>query len=454
MIGKAQAKKLTSLVFKASRADQVEVLLYGYNQALTRFANNYIHQNVNESNISVGIRSIFGKKIGSASTNSLDPKRIQEAIAWSERIASFQRDNPDFKTLPKIKPSIYRPTSGYVKETAGFSNDERARAVAEIIAVAQKHSLTAFGSVSNGTAEIVVANNLGTFGYDRTCDIFCNIVMTSATSSGYVQAGSRYAGKMNFKNIALATARKALAAADPIALEPGSYTTIFEPLAVQDIMSYLGYYGFNGKMFEEGRSFLTGKLGSKIFDSKLTITDDPFNRRGFTAGFDFEGAPKRKLVLIDRGVAVNVTYDSLTAARAKKINTGHAMPAPNPFGPVPTHMVIKGGTETMEEMIRKTSRGILVTRLHYTNVIDPFKMIITGMTRDGTFLIENGAITKAVKNFRFTENIVEALNRVEAVGRTSELVPFEPGYGARFGRGMFVPALKIKDFTFTSATEF
>lgn len=454
MIGKAQAKKITNLVFKASRADQVEVLFYGYNQALTRFANNYIHQNVNESNVSVGIRSIFGKKIGSASTNSLDPKRIQETVAWSERIASFQRDNPDFQTLPDIKPSVYRPTSGYVKATAGFSNNERARAVAEIIAVAQKNSLTAFGSVSNGAAEILAANNHGTFAYDRTCDIFCNIVMTGATSSGYVQAGSRYADKINFKKVALAAASKALAAADPMTLEPGPYTTIFEPLAVQDIFSFLGYYGFNGKMFEEGRSFLSGKLGSKVFDPKITITDDPFNRRGFTAGFDFEGVPKRKLVLVDRGVAVNVAYDSMTAARAKKTNTGHAMPAPNPFGPVPTHMILKGGTETLEEMIRNTPRGILVTRLHYTNVIDPFKMIITGMTRDGTFLIENGAITKAVKNFRFTENIVEALNRVEAVGRVPELVPFEPGYGARYGRGMFVPPLKIKDFTFTSATEF
>lgn len=454
MIGKTQLKKLIDLVFRSSRADQVEVLIYGYNSALTRFANNYIHQNVNESDLSIGIRSIFGRKIGSASTNSLDPKRIREAVLWSERIASFQRDNPDFQTLPKVAPSAYRPSRGYVPETARFSNADRARAVAEIIAVAKKNSLTAFGSVSNGIAEIAVANNHGTFAFDRACDIFCNIVMTGATSSGYVQTGSRYAGRVNFRKAALTAARKALAAADPVALEPGPYTTIFEPLAVQDIVSFLAYYGFNGKMFEEGRSFLAGKLGQPVFDPGITIIDDPFNRRGFASGFDFEGVPKRRLVLVDRGRAVNVVYDSITAARAKKPNTGHALPAPNPFGPVPTHITIKGGTGSLEDLIRETARGILVTRLHYTNVIDPYKMVITGMTRDGTFLIENGAIVRAVKNFRFTENIIEALNRVEAVGRTSELVPFEPGYGARSGRGMFVPALKIRDFTFTSATEF
>lgn len=454
MIGKVQAKKICKMVFDLSRADQVEVVVYNYHQALTRFANNYIHQNVNEENTTIGVRSIFGKKIGYASTNALDAKQIKETVTWSERIASFQRDNPDFQSLPRVKSTAYRPSRGFLPATARFLNQQRAQAVAEIIKVARRNSLTAFGSVSNGTAEIVVANNLGTFAYDRSSDIFCNIVMTGASSSGYVQAGSRDATKMNFGKIAEKAAQKAIAAVDPIALEPGVYTTIFEPLAVQDLISYLGYYGFNGKMFEEGRSFLTGKLGQQIFDQRITIIDDPFNHRGYSAAFDFEGVPKRRLVLVDRGVAVNVVYDSLTAARAKKVNTGHAMPGPNPFGPVPMNMIMKGGKETLEEMIRNTPRGILVTRLHYTNVIDPFKMVITGMTRDGTFLVENGKISRAVKNFRFTENLVAALNRVEAVGRPSELVPYEPGYSGRFARGIFVPALKIRDFTFTSATEF
>jgi predicted Zn-dependent protease len=207
-------------------------------------------------------------------------------------------------------------------------------------------------------------------------------------------------------------------------------------------------------MYEEGRSFLSGKLGTKVLDSKINLIDDPFNMKGFPAAFDFEGIPKKRVHLVRSGVAENVVYDTLTATRAKKKSTGHALSAPNPFGPIPMHIILKGGDSSLEDMIKQTEKGILVTRFHYTNVIDPYKLIITGMTRDGTFLIEKGVITRGLKNLRFTENVIEALNRVSAIARKPELAPFEPGYGGRLGRGVFAPALKIDDFTFTSATEF
>jgi len=454
MIGKTAAKNLVNLVLKESKADQVEVLVYNYDQALTRFANNYIHQNVNESNTGVNVRSIFGKRIGSASTNSLDPQKVRDTVRWAETIARFQKDNPDFDSLPSVNSRAYKKIDAFVPETARFSNVGRAEAVAVIIAIAKRHGLTAFGSVSNGASEIAIGNSRGTFAYAKNSDIFCNIVMSGENSSGYVQTGSRFVGKINFRKAAETAARKAIDSRDPVAIEPGKYVTIFEPLAVQDLLSFLCHYTFNGKMYEEGRSYLSGKLGTKVLDSKITLLDDPFNMKGFPAAFDFEGFPKQRIHLVRSGVAENVVYDTMTANRARKKSTGHALSAPNPFGPVPMHIRLKGGDSSLEEMIKQTKKGILVTRFHYTNVIDPYKLVITGMTRDGTFLIEDGKITRGLKNLRFTENVIEALNRVAAIARKSELYPFEPGYGGRLGHGIFAPTLKINDFTFTSATEF
>lgn len=454
MIGKKETRKIINFALKESSAGQTEAIIYNYDSALTRFANNYIHQNVEELNTAFSVRTIFGKKIGSASTNSLGPQKIKDAIKWAETIARFQKENPFFVSLPKANSKDYRQLTAYSKKTADFSPIQRAEAVRQIISVAKKYGFVAYGSISNGSLEVALGNSLGTFAYFHTSDVFCNVVMSGNDSTGYAQARFHDVSNMAYTMLAETAAKKAIISENPIEISPGEYTTIFEPLAVSDLINYLAVYAFNGKLFEEGRSYLTGKLGKKVVDKRLTINDDPFNKNGFPFPFDFEGVPKRRMVLVDRGVAKNVVYDSLTASKAKKKSTGHALPAPNPYGPIPIHLVMKGGNETLSQMIKKTKRGLLVTRLHYTNVIDPYKLIVTGMTRDGTFLIENGTITRGVKNLRFTENVFEALNRVEAIARVPELTAEEPGYSGRFAGGSIVPAMKIKDFTFTSATEF
>ncbi len=454
MIGKKEVKKIVDLALKYSDADQIGVLILNHEQALTRFANNHIHQNVKESDSTVSIQVVFGKKIGFASTNSLVPQKIRETVKWAEEIARFQRENRDFVSLPKVKKSEYRNVETFSKQTARFSNSDRAQAVAEIVDVAKEYSLTAFGSVSNGAAEVCVSNSLGTFAYAICDDLFCNIVMAGKNSTGYTQSGTRNIDEIDFRSLAETSAEKAIMSADPIKIAPGEYTTIFEPLAASEFLDFLGNYAFNGRIFEEGRSYLSGKLGSKIVDDKIAITDDPYRKKGFAFPFDFEGEPKKKLVLIDRGIAKNVVYDSLTASKSGKKSTGHALTAPNPFGPVPLHMTMKGGNKGFKEMVNETKRGILVTRFHYTNIIDPYKLVFTGMTRDGTFLIENGQITKGIKNLRFTENIISCLNRLDDVSKKSALVAREPGYGSRFATGVIVPSIKIRNFAFTSTTEF
>jgi predicted Zn-dependent protease len=454
MIEKDKAKKIVDYILKNSKADQTEVVIFDFDSALTRYANNYIHQNVQESNTGVHIRVAFGKKIGSSYTNSTEPDKVREALRWAETIARCQADNPYFSELPEIKPSLYKKVNAYDKRTAQLPPDKRAEAVREIIDIAKKNKLTCYGSVSNGSATIIIGNSKGRFAHRQTSDIFCNIVMATDNSTGYVQSGAKSIDEIDFSKLAKMAAEKALKSKDPIELSPGKYTAIFEPLAVSDILSYLCYYAFNGKIYEEGRSFISGKLLTKIVDERITIIDDPFYAKGFPYSFDFEGVPKKKLVLIEKGIAKNVVYDTITANMGKKKSTGHALMYPNPFGPVPLHIVMKGGNSSIEEMIANTKKGILITRLHYTNVIDPYKLIFTGMTRNGTFLIEDGVVTKGIKNLRFTENIFDALNRIEAISRRTELVVDEPGYGARMPHGMVVPALKIRDFTFTSATEF
>lgn len=454
MIGKKEAKKIVNIALKHTKADQTEVVIFNQTQALTRFANNYIHQNVNESNSTISIRVVFGKKIGSASTNSLAPKKIKETVKWAEEIAKFQHENRDFISFPCVKKKEYRDIKTFVKKTAQFSSIERANAVAEIVDIAKKYSLTSFGSVSNGLAEICISNSLGTFAYAICDDIFCNIVMSGENSTGYVQSGIRDVDDMNFKSLAKIAADKALMSANPITITPGQYTTIFEPLAASEFLEFFGDFAFNGKLFEEGRSYLTGKLGSKIVDERITIVDDPYKKTGFVFPFDFEGLPKKKLVLVDKGIAKNLVYDSLTASKAKKKSTGHALLAPNPFGPIPLHLTMKGGSKSIEKMISETDKGILVTRFHYTNVIDPRKLTFTGMTRDGTFLIEKGKIKRGIKNLRFTENIIECFNRLDDISKKSILVASEPGYGSRFGSGIIVPSIKVRNFAFTGATDF
>ncbi len=454
MIGKTETRKIVDMVVKQSKADQIEVSLLNHDQALTRFANNYIHQNVSESNTSISIRVIFGKKIGTAATNSLEEKKIQQTIAWAEKIAQFQRENDDFVSLPQAKQDAYPSVKIFSQHTEQFSAQDRAHVVAEIVKVANKNSLNTYGSVSKGTAEMCVGNSLGTFAYSTYGDVFCNVVMASDDSTGYAQAGARDVRTVDFKYLAETAAHKALMSKSPVDIAPGKYTTIFEPLAASEFLQYLAYYAFNARLFQEGRSFLTGKLGSRIIDERITVIDDPLADNGFSFPFDFEGVPKQRLVLIHNGVAKNVVYDSLTASKENKVSTGHALGAPNPFGPVPLNVVMKPGERSLDDMISETDKGILVTRFHYTNVIDPHKLTFTGMTRDGTFLIEKGKVTRGVKNLRFTENIIEVLNRVEALSDRTELVADDPGYGDRFATGIVTPAVKIKDFTFTSATEF
>ena len=452
MLGESRTKDLLKKTLAMSKADQTEVVLLAEDSYLTRFANSYIHQNVAERNYLVSVRAAIGKRIGQATTNSLSPADVKATVARAVQIAGVQRENKDFVSLPASDGKIAEMDL-YVPETARYSAEQRALQVRKICKLSERHQARAFGAFSTGTVELGIANSLGIMRYNRSTDAALNAVVMTDTGAGYGQGAHRDVRRIQVGRIAESAVRKAVDSRRPTELKPGRYTVVLEEAAAFTLLEFLNYTGFSARAVQEGRSFMGPNFGKRIVDPRITIADDPGRRQGFAFPFDFEGVAKQRVVLIERGVARNVVYDSLTAGRENKRSTGHALLAP-PFYPMASNLVMSPGDKTVDQMVASTERGVYITRFHYCNLIDPMPVSITGMTRDGTFLIERGRITRPVRNLRFTESVLDALNRVAAVGSRLQLVSESGGYGHRFATGSLVPALKIEKFNFTGATEF
>jgi predicted Zn-dependent protease len=295
-----------------------------------------------------------------------------------------------------------------------------------------------------------VANSLGVWAYGATTNAEINTVIMSDTSSGYASAFALDVNDLHFEAVGREALDKCLSSQNPRALDPGEYTVILEPYAVQDFVQMMSHTGFSAVALQEGRSFMAGKMGQQIVDPRVSIWDDGLDAGGIPLPFDYEGVPKRRVDFIREGVARGVVYDSYHAGKEEGVeSTGHALPAPNTFGPFPLNTFFGPGEGALQDMIAGTARGIYVTRFHYTRPVEPAKVIITGMTRDGTFLIENGEIAHPVKNLRFTQSYLAALNNLQDVGRDTRLLRGAWGLGSTR-----VPALKLDEFTFTGATEF
>ncbi len=446
MLGEQKIRMITNKILSLSTADQTEVLFLGEDSGLTRFANSYIHQNVAECNAELRVRVVVGKRIGVASTNDLGDEALQRVVETAMTIASLQHENPDFISLPE--PAPLPKVNGFIERTAAFTPEERARAVSVICQLAKEKGLTASGAFTTSTYELAVANSLGIFAYYPTTLADLNTVIMSDSSSGYANATSLDVAEIDPEAVASEAVRKAIRSRGPQEIEPGQYAVILEEYAVADLLLHLSHLGFGALAVQERRSFMCDRFGERIVDERISIWDDGLDPKGLPLPFDFEGVPKQRVNLIERGIAKAVVYDSYTAGREEgKRSTGHALPAPNTYGPTPLNLFMGAGEATKEEMLASTERGIWVTRFWYTNPVHPLKTIITGMTRDGTFLIEGGDIARPIKNLRFTQSILEALSRVEMIGRTTKLER------AFFG-AIRVPALKIGGFNFTGTTQF
>lgn len=446
MIGKETALRLLRKVVEQSPADQTEAVLMTEDSSLTRFAHSSVHQHVAERNATLILRVVLGKKIAVVTTNRLDASLAKDVLQKAISLAKAQKPNEAFLSLPRPRPIPVLRT--YHESIDSLTPREKVKRIQKLFALAREKGLGTSGAFSSGKVEVVVLSSLGIEAYQRYSDVFFHLVADNGEHSGYASYAARSPEGLDIESLSHKAFGK-IRSGKRIEIEPGEYETILEPYAVSELLSFLGSLGFHALAVQEGRSFLCDAMGKQMVDPKVTIYDDGLDPEGLQIPFDFEGIPKSRVTFFENGIAQAITYDSLTAGREGKESTGHALMAPNTEGPIPLNLFMRSGESTLEEMVRSVRRGVYVTRFHYTNVVEPMKAIITGMTRDGTFLIEEGEIKQPLRNLRFTESILRALGRVKAISRDRSLCSEGTVYSRRFITGTVAPALQVDGFNFS-----
>ena len=447
MIQREQAEKILKTVLQASTADETQVVLQSEDLCQTRFNNNWIHQHLFRETYSVEIKVIHQNRVGIATVNSLDEASLRKGVADAMHNASVVKPNPNWVSLPDPKP--IREIDGINLNTLNLSDMDRADLVASMIDVAKANHVDASGSFSNELSSIAVANSKGVMAYHAGNNLRIRSIMANGLQTGYSEAMATDVRDIDFVAVAKdALWKSKLKAEESLTLELGSYDTIFEPQAVADLIRFPGYIAFQGQSFLDGRSFMAKSMGQQVFDEKVTVYDDAYDARHIPMPMDAEGMPKQKVMIVENGIAKGVVFDHATAVRAGKESTGHATLGRR-GGPNPSHLIIAPGQSSIEEMIRNTKRGVYVTRFHYTHCPEPMQVIATGTTRDGTFLIENGEIVARLKNLRYTDSMIRVFANVDSLSKQQYLVK-----DWWFTFTMLVPAMKIRDFTFTGNTTF
>ena len=427
-------------------ATEAEVLVMAGDSALTRFANSEIHQNVVERSLTVNLRYVVGKRIAVVSTGKVDPDGLRSLVNRAAAIARSCEELDDWGGLPQPEGDAPAKVRAWSDGSAEATPEFSAEGVRAVIAAADAAGVTAYGSFSNDAEAVAVANSAGIRAAEnRTSAQLLTVHMSPDGGTGYAEGVSMDATRIDAAAIGREAAAKARAGDHAVTVEPGDYPVVLEEYAVVDISDMLGYLGFSALAVQEDRSFV--EAGRRIGSELVTVTDDGSDTNGLPMGFDYEGVPKQRVPMVDAGICREVVYDAQTAARAGRRSTGHGLPAPNSYGPFPLNAVMSAGSTPRDELIGGLDRGLLVTRFHYTNVVHPKLAIITGMTRDGTFLVEGGEIKGPVRNLRFTQSYLDALAGVSAVSSSRKTIK-------GFLGAAVVPALRIDGWTFTGVTEF
>ncbi|HVE62213.1 MAG TPA: TldD/PmbA family protein [Mycobacteriales bacterium] len=427
-------------------ADGVEVLITRYDAALTRFAESRVHQNTVRVDGEARVRVIVdGSRVGVVATNDLRADGVRRAAAEALEIARLLPPDPEFGGL--ASPSTYPSAGVHDEATAATTPAERATLVARLLAPLAADTVGA-GTVETGSGERAVITSTGIRAYHRSTRAALTLLASGPDSSGYAEDGGGRLADLDAGRLGHRVATKVERGRGPRDVEVGDWAVILEPAATSTLVQFLGWTAFGAKVVAEGRSPLSGRIGEQVCDPRVTIVDDATSPLLPGTPFDSEGVPTRRTELIRDGVAVGVVHDLASARTAGVEPTGHALPAPNPDGAIPLHLLMEPGTASLDELVAGCERGLLVTRFHYTNSVNAVESTITGMTRDGTFLVEDGAVVCGVRNLRFTQSILGALSAVEDIGRDSE-VATELFFGASRA-----PAVRLSRFAFTSTTSF
>jgi len=460
MLTHAQAEEIFLRLSRYSNADGLEMLIAGGHSALTRFANNTIHQNVEEENYVVSVRTVIGHKTARATTNKLDDASLRRAVEAAEAMTEVQVEDSDLLPLAPAPMSEGPPTERYFENTAALTPEDRAGAVESIVNVARKNGLTTAGIFSSSRSAEAIMNSRGLSVFHAQTSSEISITMLGSDSSGWQKSNSPDASNLDAVALAEIAARKARDSASPREVAPGKYTVILEPAAVLDLVGFM-FFDFGGMAILDQRSFLNNRVGTKLFGENITVDDDVYHPLQSGAPYDGEGVHRQRVRLVENGVVKNLVYARSTAEKmrnsehAAKVGhiapTGHGFPLPNEIGEAPMNIVFDGGPEagrrTVEQMIASTDRGILVTRCWYIREVDPYAKILTGMTRDGTFYIEDGKLRHGLRNFRFNESLIHLLSNVAEMG-----TPVRASGEEAFD--MVVPPMKVRDFNFTEVTKF
>ena len=465
MLTKDQAAAIFSKLKAYAATDEVEAIFYGGQSALTRFANNTIHQNVAEELYGVSVRTAFGGRTARATTNKFDDSSLQQVVEASAALAQVQEPDPDQLSMLETAEACGKTAASpsniprrHFDQTAATTADDRAQAVETMVDIARHYKLTAAGIFATSDAIEGIFNSRGIADWHQQTSSDISITMLAGNSSGWQKANSPNVGDLDPPRLAETAARKALQSANPSQLPAGKYTVILEPAAVLDIIGFM-FYDFGGLAILDQRSFLNNRIGKRIFGENINISDDVAHPLQSGAPFDGEGMRRKRVSLVENGVVKRLVYARGSAAKmtqsehAQNVGlveaTGHGFPLPNEMGEAPTNIVFGGPDQpkTVDQMIASTDRGVLVTRLWYIREVDPYEKILTGMTRDGTFYIENGKLRHGVLNFRFNESLLHMLSNVEEMGE-----PVRASGEESFD--MVVPAMKVREFNFTEVTKF
>jgi len=444
MLSETQCQEIFDHVRRASPAQETELFLEAERSALTRFANNVIHQNLAEESVHVSVRVVVDGRTARATTNKTDEASLRRTVEQAAQIAKLRPPDPELLPLPG--PQIYREVKRVCARTAKLTPEARARTVERVIQRAESAGLTAAGIYANSYRTLALLNSSGLFAYHQETKAEFSVTCFNERGSGWAKASFTSADQLDPNELAERACQKALASQHQQELPPGRYTVILEPAAVLDLVGFLAY-DFAATAVADQRSCFTQRLGKKIFGENISLCDDVYHPLQAGVAWDGEGLPRQQVVLVARGVVENLVYSRQAAKKLHATPTGHGFLLPNEWGEAPVNLVFAGGQSTLEEMIRTTARGLLVTRFWYIREVDPYEKILTGMTRDATFLVADGKLQHAVRNLRFNQSLLEMLNQVELLGpavRAAGEEAFE----------MVVPAMKVANFHFTEVTKY
>lgn len=443
VVNKEQMNAILEKVLAYLGSDTAFIQLHYSHQGLTRFADSVIHQNVEKKDLAIHLQLKKKKKEAELSTNQFHDEGIKDLVQTGREILDLLPEGQvEVPLVAEPQELSWESQDPLLAKEYGISG--RAQHIKAGVEGLTSGS-TAFGTLSLDEKKILLGSTQGIRRYFALDTAHFSTVVTCNGRSGFYQLETQRGSEMQVQEGFSIAQEKAIQGQNPTTCKPGQYTVILEPLAVSDLITYMAYAGLSARSVQKGQSFLIKKQGQQIFDERITLYDD-FQKEGtYGIPFDLEGVPKKRVNLIEGGVAKDLLYDLRSAALDGVSSTGHSIGEPL-LGGFPINLFLEPGEKSVEEMISETQQGILITRFHYMNIVNPRQMILTGLTRDGTFLIEDGEIRGGIQDLRFTESLLKAFNQVEAVGKTLHKTPQFLGVN-------HVPALKIKDFTFTGICE-